>query len=56
MIIAFFYVTFNDNFKQDESIMIQTLFLQLFSQFSNFYTNLARLHKLNRNVVFSSKS
>lgn len=42
--IAFFYFTFNDNSKQDESAMLRTLLLQLSSQLQDGYTDLAQLH------------
>ncbi|ERF74783.1 hypothetical protein EPUS_03167 [Endocarpon pusillum Z07020] len=42
--IAFFYFTFNDESKQDESAMLRALILQLSGQLSDPQTDLARLH------------
>ena len=42
--IAFFYFTFNDESKQDESAMLRALLLQLSSQFRDGHSDLARLH------------
>jgi hypothetical protein len=42
--IAFFYFTFNDESKQDESAMLRALLLQLSGQLSDSHTDLARLH------------
>jgi hypothetical protein len=41
--IAFFYFTFNDESKQDESAVLRTLLLQLSGQLSDSHTDLARL-------------
>jgi ankyrin repeat domain-containing protein 50 len=41
--IAFFYFTFNDESKQDDSAMLRALLLQLSGQFSDSQTDLARL-------------
>jgi ankyrin repeat domain-containing protein 50 len=41
--IAFFYFTFNDEIKQDESAMLRALLLQLSGQLSDSQTYLARL-------------
>lgn len=43
--VAFFYFTFNDESKQDESAMLRALILQLSGQLSDPGTDLARLHK-----------
>lgn len=43
--IAFFYFTFNDGSKQNESSMIRALLLQLSSQLQDGHTDLAQLHK-----------
>lgn len=42
--IAFFYFTFNDESKQNESAMLRALLLQLSGQLSDNYVDLARLH------------
>lgn len=42
--IAFFYFTFNDESKQDESAMLRALLLQLSSQLHDNYADLTRLH------------
>ncbi len=42
--IAFFYFTFNDESKQDESAMLRALLLQLSGQLADSHTDLARLH------------
>jgi ankyrin repeat domain-containing protein 50 len=49
--IAFFYFTFNDETKKDESAMLRALLLQLSGQLSNNYPDLARLHKTNQTGV-----
>lgn len=41
--IAFFYFTFNDESKQDESAMLRALLLQLSGQLSDAHADLARL-------------
>jgi ankyrin repeat domain-containing protein 50 len=41
--IAFFYFTFNDESKQDESVMLRALLLQLSGQLSSSQTDLDRL-------------
>ena len=43
--IGFFYFTFNDDSKQDESAMIRALLLQLSSQLSDGHVDLKRLHE-----------
>lgn len=43
--IAFFYFTFKDDSKQDESSMIRALLLQLTSQLHDGHANLRRLHE-----------
>ena len=42
--LAFFYFTFNDDSKRDESAMVRDLLLQLSGQRSDSQTDLARLH------------
>ena len=42
--IAFFYFSFNDRSKQDESAMLRALLLQLSSQLQDGHTDLTRLH------------
>ena len=42
--IAFFYFTFNDESKQDESAMLRALLVQLSSQLRDGHSDLARLH------------
>ena len=42
--IAFFYFTFNDKSKQDESAMLRALLLQLSSQLQDGHADLTRLH------------
>lgn len=42
--VAFFYFTFNDRSKQDESAMLRGLLLQLSGQLSDARTDLRRLH------------
>jgi ankyrin repeat domain-containing protein 50 len=49
--IAFFYFTFNDESKQDESAMFRALLLQLSSQLSDSHTDLARLHDSYRTGI-----
>ncbi|RMZ92142.1 hypothetical protein DV736_g628, partial [Chaetothyriales sp. CBS 134916] len=44
--IAFFYFTFNDESKQDESAMLRALLLQLSNQWPDSQTELAQFHKL----------
>ena len=43
--IAFFYFTFNDKSKQDESAMLRALLLQLSTQLQGGQTDLTRLHE-----------
>lgn len=43
--IAFFYFTFNNDSKQDESSMIRALLLQLSSQLHDRHADLERLHE-----------
>ncbi len=42
--IAFFYFTFNDESKQDESAMLRALLVQLSGQLRDGHSDLARLH------------
>ena len=49
--IAFFYFTFNDDSKQDESAMLRALLLQLSGQLSDSQADLTSLHALNRTGV-----
>lgn len=49
--IAFFYFTFNDDFKQDESAMLRALLLQLSGQLFDSQADLISLHDLNRTSV-----
>jgi hypothetical protein len=49
--IAFFYFTFNDESKQDESAMLRALLLQLSGQLSDSHTDLARLHHSYRTGI-----
>ncbi|KAM0805979.1 hypothetical protein BDR22DRAFT_884385 [Usnea florida] len=42
--VAFFYFTFNDNSKQDESAMLRALLLQLSNQVQNNNADLTELH------------
>jgi len=42
--LAFFYFTFNDDSKQDDSAMLRALLLQLSGQLSDSHTDLERLH------------
>ncbi len=42
--IAFFYFTFNDKSKQDESAMLRALLLQLSCQLQDDHTDLSQLH------------
>ena len=49
--IAFFYFTFNDDSKQDESAMLRALLLQLSNQFLDSYVDLTRLYDSNRTAV-----
>lgn len=44
--IAFFYFTFNDESKQDDSAMLRALLLQLSGQLADSHADLARLHDL----------
>ena len=43
--VAFFYFTFNDDSKKDESSMLRALLLQLSSQLQDGYVDLKRLHE-----------
>ena len=52
--VAFFYFTFNDNSKQDESAMLRALLLQLSDQVQNNNGDLTALHKSNTTGVPSS--
>ena len=49
--IAFFYFTFNDEFKQNESAMLRALLLQLSGQLSDSNTELISLYGSNRTAV-----
>ena len=49
--IAFFYFTFTDDSKKDESAMLRALLLQLSGQLSNSHVDLSRLHDLYRTIV-----
>ena len=49
--IAFFYFTFNDDSKRDESAMLRALLLQLSGQLSDSQTDLTCLHDSNRTAV-----
>ena len=42
--IAFFYFTFNNNLKQDESAILRALLLQLSNQVQNNNADLTKLH------------
>lgn len=46
--IAFFYFTFNDGSKQDESSMIRALLLQLSCQLQDGHIDLTRLYELHK--------
>ena len=46
--IAFFYFTFNDKSKQDESAMLRALLLQLSIQLQDGHADLSRLHDLHK--------
>ena len=52
--VAFFYFTFNDNSKQDESAMLRALLLQLSDQVQNNHVDLIELHKSYTTGVPSS--
>ena len=43
--VAFFYFTFNDDSKKDESSMLRALLLQLSSQLQDGYADLKQLHE-----------
>ncbi len=47
--ITFFYFTFNDKSKQDDSAMLRALLLQLSSQLQDGHTDLTRLHSSYKN-------
>ena len=49
--IAFFYFTFNDDSKQNESAMLRALLLQLSGQLSDSKTGLISLYDSNRTAV-----
>lgn len=49
--IAFFYFTFNDNSKQDESPMIRALLLQLSNQLRDNHADLRRLRESNKDGI-----
>lgn len=49
--IAFFYFTFSDVSKQDESAMLRTLLLQLSGQSSRGHSELTRLHHSYQNGI-----
>ena len=52
--IAFFYFTFNDESKQDDSAMLRALLLQLSGQLRDGHLDLARLHDLYKPSIPSS--
>ena len=49
--VAFFYFTFRDGTKRDESEMLKFLFLQLFTQFSDASAELTRLYESYHTVI-----
>ena len=49
--IAFFYFTFNDNSKQDESAMLRALLMQLSGQLQDGHLDLTRLHDSYRTGI-----
>lgn len=53
--IAFFYFTFDDNSKQDESSMIRALLLQLSNQLQDDHADLMQLHETYKPGQPSSK-
>ena len=53
--IAFFYFTFNDKSKQDESAMLRALLLQLSSQLQDGHADLSRLHDSYKAGIPSSR-
>ena len=46
--VAFFYFTFNDDSKKDESSMLRVLLLQLSSQLQDGYADLKQLHESHK--------
>ena len=46
--IAYFFFTFNNDSKQDDSSMIRALLLQLSHQLQDDHTDIRQLHKLNK--------
>ena len=53
--IAYFYFTFNDNSKQDESGMLRALLLQLSSQHRDGKADLTKLYRSNKDCVPGSR-
>ena len=53
--IAFFYFTFNDESKQDESAMLRALLLQLSTQLRDGHADLVRLHDSYKTATPSSR-
>lgn len=53
--IAFFYFTFNDKSKQDESVMIRALLLQLSTQLKDGQADLLMLYNSYKNTTVSSQ-
>ena len=53
--IAFFYFTFNDESKRDESAMLRALVLQLSIQLQDGYANLTRLYESYKTGTPSSR-
>ncbi len=49
--IAFFYFTFNDESKQDESAMLRALLMQLSGQLQDGHLDLTRLHDLYKTGI-----
>ena len=49
--VGFFYFTFNDETKQDESALLRTLLLQLSGQLSESQNALSRLYDSSKNAV-----
>ena len=49
--VTFFYFTFNDDSKQNESSLIRALLLQLSSQLQDGHTDLAQLHESYRTGI-----
>ena len=53
--IAFFYFTFNDESKRDESAMLRALVLQLSSQAQSSHADLVKLYESYKNVTVPSR-